>query len=237
MKKETVKLFHALMKKGYIDRRENSQEWNMISDELVKEELEDFKDVIGFDTYTVRDRFYMIPTQDNELFLKNNMDFRKDIKADNTVRLRDLYLINYLAIFVIYLFFKGEGNDPQCREFLTTEDLVREFTEHCNMAAKEQDPEQTVSDYSIDFVNLAKSWAGKMEGNVSSTKMDDRFGAVNRLMNKFKNDELFEVDEERKIRPTRKMKDLMPYFLRKDRIVEIHQWIDEKEELKNAKNQ
>ena len=49
------------------------------------------------------------------------------------------------------------------------------------------------------------------------------------LVNKYKADELFDVGEDDVIRPTRKLKDLMPYFLRKDRIAEIQGWIREGE--------
>ena len=54
-------------------------------------------------------------------------------------------------------------------------------------------------------------------------------------MKKYKTDELFDVGDDDLIRPTRKIKDLMPYFLRKDRIIEIQNWI--KEEESNAANQ
>jgi hypothetical protein len=74
-----------------------------------------------------------------------------------------------------------------------------------------------------------------VDGEVKSTKFDNKFGIVNRILNKYKADELFDVGEDDLIRPTRKMKDLMPYFLRKDRIAEIQNWI--KEEDHYAANQ
>ena len=137
---------------------------------------------------------------------------------------------------MIYVFFSGEGSDPLCREFISKEDFVALFTEHCRSVEttpfEGDDKEQ---DYSSNFHQLASAWLSKIDGDTSSQKFDNKYGIVNRILNKHKADELFDVGEDALIRPTRKMKDLMPYFLRKDRIAEIQNWI--KEEDGNATNQ
>ena len=236
MNRKTVEVFHALMKNGWIDRREDHIIWSYADDVEIQEELEEFKAVMGIDLFRAGDRLYMIPTQDNDLFLKNNVDYRRDIKADNTVRTRDLYLMNYLSIYLIYLFFNGEGSDPLCREFISKEDFVALFTEHCKSVEKTSlEGDDKEQDYSDNFRQLASAWLSKLDGEFSSQKFDNKYGIVNRILNKYKTDELFDVGEDDLIRPTRKMKDLMPYFLRKDRIIEIQNWI--KEEESNAANQ
>ena len=236
MNRKTVEVFHALMKNGWIDRREDHIIWSYADDVEIQEELEEFKAVMGIDLFRAGDRLYMIPTQDNNLFLKNNVDYRRDIKADNTVRTRDLYLMNYLSIYLIYLFFNGEGSDPLCREFISKEDFVSLFTEHCKSVEKTSlEGDDKEQDYSDNFRQLALAWLSKIDGELVSQKFDNKYGIVNRILNKYKSDELFDVGEDDLIRPTRKMKDLMPYFLRKDRIIEIQNWI--KEEESNAANQ
>lgn len=236
MNRKTVEVFHALMKNGWIDRREDHIIWSYADDVEIGEELEEFKAVMGIDLFRAGDRLYMIPTQDNDLFLKNNVDYRRDIKADNTVRTRDLYLMNYLSIYLIYLFFNGEGSDPLCREFISKEDFVALFTEHCKGVEKTSlEGDDREQDYSDNFRQLASTWLSKLDGELSSQKFDNKYGIVNRILNKYKTDELFDVGEDDLIRPTRKLKDLMPYFLRKDRIIEIQNWI--KEEENNAANQ
>lgn len=236
MNRKTVEVFHALMKNGWIDRREDHIVWSYADDVEIQEELEEFKSVMGIDLFRAGDRLYMIPTQDNDLFLKNNVDYRRDIKADNTVRMRDLYLMNYLSIYLIYVFFSGEGSDPLCREFISKEDFVALFTEHCrSVEATPFEGDDKEQDYSSNFHQLASAWLSKIDGDTSSQKFDNKYGIVNRILNKHKTDELFDVGEDALIRPTRKMKDLMPYFLRKDRIAEIQNWI--KEEDGNAQNQ
>ena len=236
MNRKTVEVFHALMKRGWIDRREDHIIWSYADDVEIQEELEEFKAVMGIDLFRAGDRLYMIPTQDNDLFLKNNVDYRRDIKADNTVRTRDLYLMNYISIYLIYTFFNGEGSDPLCREFISKEDFVSLFTEHCKSVEKTDfEGDDKEQDYSDNFRQLALAWLSKLDGEIVSQKFDNKYGIVNRILNKYKADELFDVGEDDLIRPTRKMKDLMPYFLRKDRIIEIQNWI--KEEENNAANQ
>ena len=208
---KTLKLFHELMKKGWIDRNENSLLWNDVEDIEVRDELDQ-----------------MVPTQDNDLFLKNNVDYRSDIKASSEIRNRDLYLLNYLAVYILYLFFKGEGNDALVRDFITKEELIKEFTQHCLSVTREGvDDEDKTDDYSENFHMLAQDWLSKKEGDSISRKTEDRYGIVNRILLKFKADELFSLDEGGKITPTRKTKDLMPYVLRKDRVQMINNWIEE----------
>ena len=125
MRKQTVEVFHSLMKKGWIDRSENIDVWRYYEDPEIQEELETMKEGLGFELIRSGDRIYLVPTQDNDLFLKNNVDYRKDISASNEVRTRDLYLMNYFSIYLIYMFYHGEGTDPKCREFISKEDAIK----------------------------------------------------------------------------------------------------------------
>ena len=69
----------------------------------------------------------------------------------------------------------------------------------------------------------------RSEGSPDSTRVTtEKNGVVNKIILKFRTDGLFE-EIEGKLRPTRKMVDLMPYWLRKERINEINTWIEEVE--------
>ncbi len=223
-----LKLFHELMKKGWIDRNDNSLIWNLAEDTQARDELDQMGTELGFEIIPAQDRIYMVPTQDNDLFLKNNVDYRADIKATNEVKSRDLYLMNYLAIYILYIFFKGEGIEALTRDFITKEELIKEFTKHClNVTRDDIDNEDNTDDYSENFRMLAEDWLSKKEGEIISRRIDDRYGVVNKIMLKFRADELFTEDEDGRIRPTKKAKDLMPYVLRKDRVQIINRWIEE----------
>lgn len=227
MKRQTVEAFHALMKKGWIDRRENADIWKYYEDSGVQEELETMKEGLGFELLRSGERVYLVPTQANDMFLKNNVDFRKDISADKDVRTRDLYLMNYFSIYLLYLFYHGAGASAKCRDFISKEDAVSAFSEHCRACIKgAEGAEQT--DYSDNFLQLANAWLSKTDGAADSRKFTERYGILNRLLGKFnaEHDDLFYV-ESGVIRPSRKLDDLMPYFLRKDRIAEMQEWIRE----------
>ncbi len=234
MKKQTAEVFHALMKKGWIDRSESQEIWRSFQDADVKEELETMKSVLGFELIPVGDRVYLVPTQENDLFLKNNSDFRRDIGASDT-RSRDLYLMSYLSLYLIYMFYHGEGTDPKCREFISKEDAIREFSEHCRACIQSGSDGGEQTDYSADFVQLANMWLSKLEGSPDDRSVGLKYGMLNRILTKYSRDkdDLF-YEEAGNIRPTRKLDDLMPYFLRKDRIAEIQGWVSEVNE--NAAN-
>ena len=57
MNRKTVEVFHALMKNGWIDRREDHIVWSYADDVEVQEELEEFKAVMGIDLFLAGDRW------------------------------------------------------------------------------------------------------------------------------------------------------------------------------------
>lgn len=173
MNNSALKLFHELMKKGWIDRNDNSLMWNLVEDNEARDELDQMGIELGFEIIQAQDRIYMVPTQDNDLFLKNNVDYRADIKATNEVRSRDLYLMNYLAIYILFIFFKGEGVDALTRDFTTKEELIKEFTKHCQDVTRDDiDKDDKTDDYSENFHMLAEDWLSKKEGEITSKRID-----------------------------------------------------------------
>ena len=228
MNSGTYRLFHDLMKKGYVDRNDNNTAWTYVEDTDIRDELDVMGHELGFEIIQAQDRLYLVPTQDNDLFLKNNTDYRSDIKSSE-IRSRDLYLMNYLAVYILYMFFSGVGADALTRDFIAKEELINEFTKHCeSVTNKLPDMDGTTDDYSESFTALAEVWLGKKEGDALSKRVDDRYGIVNKIMLKFRADELF-VEEDDRLKPTKKIIDLMPYVLRKDRISMINKWIEGKE--------
>ena len=101
MNNSALKLFHELMKKGWIDRNDNSLMWNLVEDNEARDELDQMGIELGFEIIQAQDRIYMVPTQDNDLFLKNNVDYRADIKATNEGSLLDELSGN---IYSVHLF-------------------------------------------------------------------------------------------------------------------------------------
>lgn len=227
MNKSALKLYHELMKKGWIDRNDNSVIWSYVEDQEARDELDQMGSELGFEIVPAQNRIYIVPTQDNDLFLKNNIDYRADIKASSEVRARDLYLLNYLAIYILYLFFKGEDSEALVRDFITKEKIIEEFTKHCiTTTQKGIDGDDSTEDFSENFYMLAEDWLGKKEGDPASRRIDDRYGVVNKILLKMRADDLFVESEDGRVAPTKKTKDLMPYVLRKERVQVINSWIE-----------
>lgn len=224
MNRKTLEVFYALMKKGVIDRQNNSIVWGYSQEAEVAEELEEFKDIFGFDIYRTKGRLYLIPTQENELFLKNTSDFRKEISVNSDCKNYDLYLMSYLAIYLIYIFFNGEGADTRSgRDFISKQGIISEFTKHCKTFGQNADKkENDINEYSDNFKKLGEYWLSKIEGEPNDRKFASRYGILNKILTKFKADDIFVVSENNTIRPSQKLTDLMPYFLSKRRISEIN---------------
>ncbi|MBR6475382.1 MAG: hypothetical protein IKS98_08020 [Lachnospiraceae bacterium] len=225
----TLKLYRELLKKGYISQRDSQVLWNYVEDVDIYDELCEMGKVLDFDIIRAQGRIYIVPTENNEIFLKNRMDYRADLKTSE-IRNRDLYLFNYFEIYLIYLFFRGENADAQVMTFITRDDLIKTFTEHCKTITSQSiDDDDSTNAYSENFRLLAENWLGKKEGDPASRKIEDRNGIVNRVMIRLKADELFNITESGIIRPTTKLIDLMPYVLRKERVGEINNWFEKEE--------
>ena len=224
MNSKSLRILKVLLKNGSITRKENPELWSGFDDAAVLTELEALKRELDFDIFRVGMRAYLVPNQENKLFLQNNWDFRRDIKAQSDFRTIDLYILNYLAIYLLVEFFHGEGAEPLTRDFISKQEFVRCFTQHCEQvtsASAEKDAEK----YSINFIKLADQWQSKLYGEPDDRRFDTQMGCLNRILGKFDKENLF-VTEEEKIKPTQKCKDLMPFFLRKDRISAIHSYLN-----------
>jgi hypothetical protein len=121
MNVNTMRVFKELMAKGYISREDNEIAYGYASDSEVESELEIMGRELDFTLHRVGGRIYLIPNQTNDLFLQNNVDFRKKIKSD--ARLDDIYLLYYVGIYVLYLFYHGSGKSPLSRDFIRIDDL------------------------------------------------------------------------------------------------------------------
>lgn len=227
MNEDAVRLFHELMKKGYIERSYNATLFSLYDETEVRDALDMMGRELSFEIIKVGDRIYLVPTEDNDLFNKNNVDYKREISGGSDLRTRDLYLMNYLAIYILFLFFKGEGEDPCVRDFIMKDELISDFNRHAESIVKKDISEgKGTDDFSQNMYMLSEDWLGKKEGLPDSKKIDERYGVLNKVLMKFRADELF-ADEGGKIWPTKKTKDLMPYVLRKERIISINNWLEE----------
>ena len=218
MKPESLKLFAKLMEKGYITREQEPAYYEYYNDAEIAYELAIMEQELDFTLYRTNGRLYLLPNPSNELFSQDNKDFKRSVGQNE--KLEVLYLLNYMAIFMLNELYGGKGNTLQTRYYIKESDFVEEFTKHCEQVRAECEALKNASaQYSIDFLRLADSWLAKRgDESVSS---DTKHGCFVKIINKFRDEELL-YDADGVCKPTVKLNDLMPYYLSQNRIAEIH---------------
>lgn len=225
MNEKALMIFRQLLKTGMISREDTPELWSDYETSEVREALDVLRKQLDFDIYRASDRAYLIPDEDNVIFSKDNMDFRRDIRSGNDIKITDLYLLNYLSMYLLYEFFHGEGSEPLCRDFVEQDDFINIFTSHCeSVSAKKMDADKITDEYSINFCRMAEQWLTKTYGEPESRQIATKTGCLNRVLIKMRNENLF-LDDNNMIVPTQKLKDIMPYFLRKERTASIHRFL------------
>lgn len=217
MKPESLRLFAKLMEKGYITREQDPLYYEDYCDTEIATELAVMEQELDFTLYRTNGRLYLLPNPSNELFSQNNADFRRSVGNE---KLEELYLLNYMAIFLLHQLYGGKGNTLQTRYYIKESDFLDEFTDHCEQVHSEGESLKNASaQYSIDFLRLADNWLAK-RGDESNS-VDTKHGCFMKIIRKFRDEELL-FDSDGVWKPTVKLNDLMPYYLSQNRISEIH---------------
>ena len=172
MNRETGMVFRQLMQRGWIDRSADTASWEAFMNADVQDELSILGEEIGYDLFHTGDRVYLIPTDDG-ILQKNNADLRRDVKGQSTDK-ENIYLISYLAMFVLYIFFRGEDERVN-RNLITKEDLITEFTEHCKQCISVNKTEESDEQYSRSFMALAQRWIAKTTGEKDSQSFSVKY--------------------------------------------------------------
>lgn len=217
MKPESLKLFAKLMEKGYITREQDTSYYEDYCDAEIASELAVMEQELDFTLYRTNGRLYLLPNPSNELFSQNNSDFRRSVGNE---KLEELYLLNYMAIFLLHELYGGKGNTLQTRYYIRECDFLDDFTKHCEQVRAEgEDMKNAAAQYSMDFLRLADNWLAKRgDESISS---DTKHGCFMKIIRKFRDEELL-YDADGVWKPTVKLNDLMPYYLSQNRIAEIH---------------
>ena len=217
MKPESLKLFAKLMEKGYITREQDSSFYEDYCDAEIASELAIMEQELDFKLYRTNGRLYLLPNPSNELFSQDNSDFRRSVGNE---KLEELYLLNYMAIFLLHELYGGKGNTLQTRYYIKESDFLSEFTQHCEQVRADGEAlKSAAAQYSMDFLRLADNWLAK-RGDESNS-VDTKHGCFMKIIRKFRDEELL-YDADGVWKPTVKMNDLMPYYLSQNRIAEIH---------------
>lgn len=228
MNVRTAKLFRALMDNGYIEKENDEELFSYYYDDEVSDDLAMLQREFEFRLFKTPRRIYLIPDQSNELFLQNNADYRRSVGSD--AKIYDIYLYNYLAVFILHSMYGGKGNNLETREMFVVSDMIREFSEHCRrIREEEQEYEHASEKYSIEFCRLAAAWLSK-RNDIDNNSTDTMNGTIMKVIRKFRDEELIYESEPNVYKPTQKLSDLMPYFLSQQRVAEVNSIFERGEE-------
>ncbi len=247
--KEDVKKAMAIIKttlagKGLLDGEKNADEWDWYtSGNLgVARTLEIFEDTFRVQFYKLNTRAYMVPEDDERLFFKNALSFN-DIQ-----NVQERNLARFLTIYLMVLFFSGEGDNKLSRDFITLEEYKIEVDGICAVMTGETSAKDDEETYHEDFKKMAHLWLSKYESDSSeyTRKTNTYYGLLTRVAVRLEGLGLMElerINEENaigRILPTRRWIDLAGFVLRKDRAQHLHSWLyamkAEGEEGQDAKN-
>lgn len=233
MNHRALAILKKFLKDGYLFREESSTLFSYFREVEIREVLYQMENELDFFLYETNGRVYMIPSVDNEIFIQDAADIKSSLWSDG--KNIDLFLNNYIVMFILYLFYRSENNDPKSLEFLLVKDLIQALDERMQGILSRQE-EIIGDDKGINFMDIALAWDAKLYGELGSLRKNEKMGCINKACIKLKNEGLIKTyDNEMQIKTTRKLDDLMPYYLSENRVKFINE-IFSKERVEDASN-
>jgi hypothetical protein len=216
-----VRILKKLLDKGQLDREADGDLFLEFRNADVRSILAEFEEEMDFRFVEASSTIYLVPDSGNSLLGFTNKDFREWVASD--ARLVDAYLLSYISMFVCYLFYGSRNRNPKQREFLRISRLIEELDRRFAMAFENSDQATVLEErYAINFIKVAELWSSKQDFEEKSRKT--KAGTILNACRLLEREHLLRlVDEDREIRTTRKLDDLMlNYYLNDSRVDEIN---------------
>jgi len=216
-----VRILKKLLDKGQLDRETDGDLFLEFRNTEVRSILAEFEEELDFRIVEASSIIYLVPDSGNSLLGFTMKDLREWVASD--ARLVDAYLQCYICMFILYLFYGSRNKNPKQREFLRVSTLIEELDRRFAPAAENGEQAALLEErYALNFIRVAELWESKQdyEEKGRKTKAGTILGAC-RLLER--ENLLRMVDDDRELRTTRKLDDLMlNYYLNDHRVVEIN---------------
>lgn len=223
-------ILKVLMEEGKVTRAINKDLFmSYISEVKIEEILSTMTEELDAEVLRVNNTLYLIPSPENELLGFRHRDTREWFGAN--ARQSDAFLAYYITAVILNLFYGGKNRDPKQREFLSLVHIIEELDNRVSEALKNKEKTGEMDQkYSMNFQNCAQVWdikKGHEEGSRRTTKMGFLLSVVKLLQQ----EGLLRISEdEKEIRTTEKLDDLMlHYYLHEDRVIEIQKILKEED--------
>ncbi|HHX50767.1 MAG TPA: hypothetical protein GX711_04950 [Clostridia bacterium] len=216
-----IKIFKILLEKGQLDRNVDSDLFLDFRQPEVRSVLAELEEEMEFAIVESAGTLYLVPASGNDLLGFVTKDLREWVASD--ARLADAFLLCYIIMFLVYLFYGGKNINPKQREFLRVSALLEELDRRFGLALREREATEALEEkYALNFLKVAEVWDSKRGFEERSRKT--KVGTVLSVCRLLERERLIRlVDEDREIRTTKKLDDLMlHHYLQENRVQEIN---------------
>jgi len=223
--KTALKIYRKLVEKGQLDRDIEGDLFLEFRNVEVRAILTEFEEELDFKTIEVAGTVYLLPNIGNGVLGFTTKDIRESVATD--ARLVDAYLLSYISMFILYLFYGGRNRNPKQREFLRISKLIEELDRRFTMALAEGEQVEVLEEnYALNFMKIAELWESKQDYEERGRKT--KTGTILNTCRLLERENLLRlVDEDRELRPTRKLDDLMlNYYLDDSRVDEMKRFFE-----------
>lgn len=215
-----LKIFRKLLDQGQIDRDSDGDLFLEYRNVEVRSILAQMEEEMEFTIVEASSTLYLVPESSNILLGFVSKDLREWVASD--ARLLDSYLLCYIIMFMLYQFYGGRNRNPKQRDYLRVSKLSQELDQRLGLALLDLEGSSGLEErYGLNFIKIAELWESKQdyEEKARKTKTGTIINAC-RLLERHNLIRL--VDNDREIRCTRKLDDLMlNYYLSDSRVDEI----------------
>ena len=215
-----LRIFKKLLDRGQIDRDSDGDLFLEYRNGEVRSILARMEEEMEFTIVEASSTLYLVPDSSNILLGFVSKDLREWVASD--ARLLDSYLLCYIIMFMLYLFYGGRNRNPKQRDYLRVSKLSEELDQRLGLALLDLEGTSGLEErYGLNFIKIAELWESKQdyEEKARKTKTGTIINAC-RLLERHNLIRL--VDNDREIRCTRKLDDLMlNYYLSDTRVDEI----------------
>jgi hypothetical protein len=220
-----LKIFKKLLDRGQLDRDGDGDLFLEYRNGEVRSILAHMEEEMEFTIVEAGSTLYLVPDSSNGLLGFVSKDLREWIASD--ARLLDSYLLCYIVMVMLYLFYGGRNRNPKQRDYLRVSKLLEELDQRLGLALLEQEGAAGLEErYGINFVKIAELWESKQDYEEKARKT--KTGTILNTCRLLERHNLIRlVDNEREIRCTRKLDDLMlNYYLSDSRVEEIQAFFE-----------
>jgi hypothetical protein len=218
--KTALKIYRKLLEKGQLDRESEGDLFLGFRNVEVRAILAEFEEELDFKVIEVAGSIYLLPNSGNGILGYTTKDLRESVASD--ARLVDAYLLSYISMFILFLFYGGRNRNPKQREFLRISTLIEELDRRFELALRDEEEAQVLEEkFALNFIRIAELWASKQDFEERGRKT--KAGTILNTCRILERENLLRiVDEDRELRPTRKLDDLMlNYYLDDSRVEEM----------------